>query len=278
MAKSGRFSSSNPNLQNIPKSPAMRSVFVAATGKTLVIADYSQLELRVMAEIAGDKVMSEAYRNGLDLHAVTAAGMLGVHPQEFDPLNPAHKEARQKAKAVNFGVIFGSGPNGLREFARDAYDLHMTVEEARGVIEKFLASYPGVARWQRAQAESTRQTMTVSTVGGRVYRFAWEPKGDYARNLALNLPIQGTSAEIAVEAMIRIDARLREDLAGKAKLVLQVHDEFVIEFAHDQGAVEIAKRVLKEEMVAAFKALLPGAPTTGLVDAHAEPNWASAKQ
>ena len=278
MAKSGRFSSSKPNLQNIPKSRAMRSVFVAAPGKSLVVADYSQLELRVMAEIAGDKVMTEAYRRGLDLHAVTAAGMLGIDQQEFDPDNPAHKEARQKAKAVNFGVIYGSGPNGLREFARDAYNLQMTAEEAAAVIDRFLATYPGVARWQRAQADRTRRSMTVATVGGRVYRFAWEPNREYARNLALNLPVQGTAAEIAIEAMIRIDARLRADLPGQASLVLQVHDEFVIEVVNDQSAMEVAKCVLKQEMGAAFAALLPGAPTTGLVDAHAGPSWAAAKQ
>jgi DNA polymerase I len=263
MAKSGRFSSSKPNLQNIPKSRAMRSAFVAALGRSLVVADYSQLELRVMAEIAGDKVMTAAYRKGLDLHAVTAAGMLGIAQEEFDPGNPAHKEARQKAKAVNFGVIYGSGANGLREFARDAYNLQMTLEEAAAVIDRFLATYPGVADWQRAQAERTRRSRTVATVGGRVYRFAWEPNGDYARNLALNLPVQGTAAEIAIEAMIRIDAGLRAELPGRASLVLQVHDEFVIEVENEQRAIEVAKRLLKREMIAAFAALLPAAPTTG---------------
>ena len=105
-------------MQNIPKSESIRSAVSVAPGKQLVVADYSQLELRVMAHIANDDVMTEAYRQGLDLHAVTAAGMLGLRPDEFDAEQPAHKEARQKAKAVNFGVIFGSGPSGLREFAR----------------------------------------------------------------------------------------------------------------------------------------------------------------
>jgi DNA polymerase I len=276
MAKSGRFSSSSPNLQNIPKSKAMRAVFVAGPGKILVVADYSQLELRVMAEIAKDQNMTEAYRNGLDLHAVTVAGMLGLKPEEFDSGNPIHKEARQKAKAVNFGVIYGSGPSGLREFTRDAYGLKMSTEEARSVIDRFFLSYPGVARWQRDQETRSRQTMTVSTVGGRVYRFAWEADGTYARNLALNLPIQGTAAEIALEAMIRIDERLRAELPS-GKLVLQVHDEFVIEVDDDENAIDLAKRVLKDEMIASFKALLPEAPTAGLVDAYAGPNWAAAK-
>jgi DNA polymerase-1 len=230
-----------------------------------------------MAHIANDEVMVEAYRKGLDLHAVTAAGMLGLKPDEFDTAQPAHKEARQKAKAVNFGVIFGSGPSGLREFARDAYNLKITMKEARAVIDRFLATYPGVARWQRAQEARTRQTRTVSTRGGRVYRFAWEPRGEYSRNLALNLPIQGTAAEIAIEALIRIDARLRESMPGKAQLVLQVHDEFVVEVEGDE-AVVLAKRIVEKEMIAAFEALLPGAPTKGLVTAHSGPTWAAAKR
>jgi DNA polymerase-1 len=153
----------------------------------------------------------------------------------------------------------------------------MTTAEAAAVINRFLVTYPGVSRWQRSQADRTRRTMNVATLGGRVYRFAWEPNGDYARNLALNLPVQGTAAEIAIEAMIRIDAGLRAELPGRASLVLQVHDEFVIEVDNDDSAIQVVKRVLKEEMMAAFSALLPAAPTTGLVDAHAGPSWAAAK-
>ncbi|WP_350373046.1 DNA polymerase [Methylobacterium oxalidis] len=277
-AKSGRFSSSKPNLQNIPKSEAMRSLFLAAPGKVLVVADYSQLELRVMAAIARDKVMTEAYRNGLDLHAVTAASMLGVRPEAFDPANPVHKEARQKAKAVNFGVVYGSGPGGLREFARDAYGVVMSLDEAQRVIDRFLTTYPGVARWQRRQADQSRRSRTVWTLGGRAYRFAWEPKAEYARNLALNLPVQGTAAEIALEAMVRISHRLHTELGGKADLVLQVHDEFVVEIADEAETVITAKRVLEQEMSAAFAALLPEAPATGLVEAHEGSNWAVAKR
>jgi DNA polymerase-1 len=228
-----------------------------------------------MAHIADDAVMTEAYRNGMDLHAVTAAGMLAIKPDEFDPQRTDHKEARQKAKAVNFGVLYGSGPRGLREFARDAYDLQITVEEARGVIDRFLDTYRDVARWQREHEARARETGSVSTMGGRVYRFAWEPGGRYSRNLALNLPIQSTAAEIAVEALIRMDTRLRAELPGKAQLVLQVHDEFVVE--GDEAVVSAAKRIVEQEMIAAFEALLPGAPTRGLVSAHSGPTWAAAK-
>ena len=276
-AKSGRFASSNPNMQNIPRAESIRSVFVAASGRQLVVADYSQLELRVMAHIANDAVMTDAYRKGMDLHAVTAAAMLGLKPDEFDPERPEHKDARQKAKAVNFAVIYGSGPSGLKEFARNEFNLQFTVEEARARINRFLATYPGVLRWQREQEMRTRETRTVSTRGGRVHRFAWEPSGEYSRNLALNLPIQGTAAEIAIEALLRIDARLRAELPGKAQLVLQVHDEFVVEVAGTETVVLAAKRILEQEMVAAFEALLPGAPTKGLVTAHSGPSWSAAK-
>src|SRR6476620_9811122 len=204
-----------------------------------------------MAEIAHDAVMTNAYRNGMDLHAVTAAAMLGLKPDEFDPERPEHKDARQKAKAV----IYGSGPSGLKEFARNEFNLQFTVEEARARINRFLATYPGVPRWQREQEMRTRETRTVSTRGGRVHRFAWEPGGEYARNLALNLPIQGTAAEIAVEALIRIDARLRAELPGKTQLVLQVHDEFVVEVEGTETVVLAVKRILEQEMVAAFETL-----------------------
>jgi DNA polymerase-1 len=277
-AKSGRFASSKPNLQNIPRAEEIRSVFVAAPGKQLVVADYSQLELRVMAHIAKDGAMTEACRRGLDLHAVTAAIMLRIPPDQFDAKQPAHKEARQKAKAINFAVIYGSGARGLKEFARDAYNVQITLQEARMLIRRLLANWRGVARWRREQEARTKRTKTVSTVGGRVYRFACEPGGRYRRNLALNLPIQGTAAEIAIEALIRIDARLRAELPGKAQLVLQVHDEFVVEVEDEESVVSAAKGILEQEMIAAFEALLPGAPTTGLVTAHCGSTWAAAKR
>ena len=273
-AKSGRFTSSKPNLQNIPRAREIRSVFVAAPGCSLVCADYSQLELRVMAAISGDPVMTAAYCEGRDLHAVTAAAMLGISAEEFNTANPAHADARKKAKAINFGIIFGSGPDGIHDFARDACDILLTVEEASDMIRRFLTTYGGVACWMRQQEARTRRDGFIETVGGRRYWFAWEAGGAYSRNLAFNFPIQGTAAEIAVEAVIRIDARLFRDLPP-GKQILQVHDEFVLEVPH--GSEDLAKRILVEEMSAAFSALLPNAPVTDLVDAHAGPNWAAAK-
>ena len=276
-AKSGRFASSKPNMQNIPKLNSVRAVFVAAPGKQLVVADYSQLELRVMAHIAKDHVMTEAYRSGLDLHSVTAAGMLGLTPEEFDTEHPAHKEARQKAKAVNFGVIYGSGPSGLREFARDAYNLQLTKHEARTVIDRFLATYRGVARWQREQEAKTRRMGTVSTLGGRVYRFAWEPGGEYSRNSRSQSTYSGDRGRnfrrgVGSDrcAVTRRAARQSATPPASARRVRSRVEA-------DGALLSTAKRILEQEMIAAFLTLLPGAPTKGLVDACSGSTWAAAK-
>jgi DNA polymerase-1 len=200
--------------------------------------------------------------------------MLSISVENFDKNNPEHKAARDKAKAINFGIIFGSGADGIREFARDAYGVILNTAEAARMIDDFKAAYPSVNRWMQKQHERTQRTGIIETVGGRRHRIAWDAGRQYRRSLALNLPIQGTAAEIAVEAVTRIDARLRRELPD-ARLVLQVHDEFLIEAA--VGAEEAATAVLVEEMTAAFSALLPKAPVNGLAEAHHGANWALAK-
>jgi DNA polymerase-1 len=169
--------------------------------------------------------------------------MLAIDVDKFDKADPDHAEARQKAKALNFGIIFGSGPNGLREFAQDGYGISLTVDEARQMIERFLKMYNGVANWMDLQERRARRDGWIDTVGGRHYSFEWEVCGRFSRNLAFNLPIQGTAAEIAVEAVIRIDARLRRDLPA-GKLLLQVHDEFVLEVPSD--CEELAERIREQ--------------------------------
>jgi DNA polymerase-1 len=201
--------------------------------------------------------------------------MLGIGVEQFDTANPAHADARKKAKAINFGIIFGCAAHGLCEFARDFFEVMLSVQEAGSMIDRFLATYRGVAAWMRRQEVRTRYDGFIETVGGRRHWFAWEAGGAYSRNLAFNFPIQGAAAEIAVEAVIRIDARLRRDLPA-GKLLLQVHDEFLLEVPSD--CEELAKSILMEEMSSAFSALLPDAPVAGLVDAHAGPNWATVKE
>jgi DNA polymerase I-like protein with 3'-5' exonuclease and polymerase domains len=218
-AKSGRFSSKGPNLQNIPRDGLVRSAVGAPAGTVLIVADYSQIELRVMAEVTRDKRMREAYATGLDLHAVTAAGMLGIPVHEFDKTKPEHADARQKAKGVNFGIVYGCGASGLVDFARDNYNVTVTEAEAKRLIATWLRTYPGVARWQRQQAAKCKSRRVVQTQAGRHYRFGWERDGRFNTNLALNLPIQGGAAEVAQLAIAKIGRRKDRNKLGSGERV-----------------------------------------------------------
>ncbi len=273
--KSGRFSSTKPCLQNLPRGELVRSAVRAPVGSLVIVADYNQIELRVMAEVACDKRMREAYARGLDLHAVTAAGMLGIASDQFDKKNPEHAAARQKAKGVNFGIIFGCGAPGLVAFARDTYGIIFSEREARAVITAWLETYPDVAGWQERHAARCKSSGLVQTPAGRKYRFAWEPNGRFNYNLALNLPIQGGAAEVAQLAAAKTDAFLSKHLGVQARLVGQVHDEFLV--IADVVVAERAKALLVEAMTAAFTELFPDAPVCNLVDAKIAASWSQAK-
>jgi DNA polymerase I len=274
-AKSGRFSSKNPNLQNIPRDALVRSAVRAPAGSKLIVADYNQIELRVLAEVAGDKRMRDANVRGLDLHAVTAAYMLGIEPHQFDSKNPEHVVGRQKAKGVNFGIIYGCGAPGLVAFARDTYNVAMSEAEARKVIDTWLWTYPDVARWQKRHARRCKSSGVVQTPAGRIYRFAWEPNGRFNYNLALNLPIQGGAAEVGQIAIAKINASLTKHLGEQARLVGQVHDEFIL--IAEETVAEHAKALLVEAMIEAFTELFPGAAVRNLVDAKIAASWSEAK-
>jgi DNA polymerase-1 len=274
-AKSGRFSSKNPNLQNMPRDGLVRGAVRARAGSALVVADYSQIELRVMAEVARDARMRDAYARGLDLHAVTAAGMLGITSDQFDKKNPEHAVARQKAKGVNFGIIYGCGASGLVAFARDSYNIMMSEREARTVIATWRRTYPDVARWQERQTANSKSSGVVQTPAGRIYRFAWELNGRFHPNLALNLPVQGGAAEVAQVAIAKTDALLTKHLGERARLVGQIHDEFLV--IADEPVAERAKMLLVEAMTDAFTELFPDAPVRDLVDAKIAASWSQAK-
>jgi DNA polymerase I len=279
-AKSGRFSCSNPNLQQVPArgelGSFMRSIFIAPPGRILVGADYSQLELRVLAAVSGDAAMTTAFQSGLDLHALTACAMIGIDIQDFDADNPTHKAARASAKAVNFGIIYGCGATGLAAFARDAYGVVMTQVEAASAITRFLNTYEEVAEWMERAALAAQSTNSVRTAGGRIYPASYEPGGKVSRQLALNLPIQGAAAEVALEAIIRLEKALRN--LPQARLVAQVHDEFLLEVEDDQACVAYAASVLEAAMRDGFAALFPRAPQTGLVEIGIGKSWANLKR
>ncbi len=263
----GRLSSTEPNLQNIPiRTPLgaqMREMFGAGPGNVLVDADYSQIELRLLAHMAGDERMIEAFRSGADFHTVTAAQVFGVAPEQVT------HEMRRSAKAVNFGIVYGISPFSLSQ------DIGVTVAQAKEYMDKYFATYPGVRAYMDGVVEQGKQDGYVSTLFGR-RRWLPELKSSnfntrsFGERVALNMPIQGTAADIIKMAMIRVRDRLeREGLKGR--LVLQVHDELIVECPEEEQ--ETVCRLLREEMEGAVSLSVPL-----LADTHAGTTWAQAHE
>lgn len=247
----GRLSSTEPNLQNIPTRTELgreiRKMFVAKDGYVLVDADYSQIELRVLAHIANDETMINAFRNNEDIHAVTASQVLGI------PLEDVTKEQRSSAKAVNFGIVYGIGEFSL------AQDLHISVKEAKAYIESYLEKYNGVRNYMESIKEQAKKDGYVKTMLNRI-RYIPELKSpnynirQFGERVALNTPIQGTAADIIKLAMVRVDNRLINE-GLKSKLILQVHDELIVEAHKDE--VDKVKQILSEEMQDAMELNVP---------------------
>ena len=221
----GRLSSTEPNLQNIPVrtdlGAEIRKMFIPKAGCALVAADYSQIELRVLAHIAGDCVMQEAFRSGMDIHTVTASQVFGVAPEEVTSLQRRH------AKAVNFGIVYGISEFSLAE------DIGVSRFEAKEYIDSYLSKYSGVREYMKKVVADARDIGYTQTLYGR-RRWIPELKSSNfnirsgAERIALNTPIQGTAADLIKLAMIRVDRALTEQFP-EAKLLLQVHDELIVE-------------------------------------------------
>ncbi|MDR2197953.1 MAG: DNA polymerase I [Deltaproteobacteria bacterium] len=241
-AVTGRLASADPNLQNIPakteEGRRIREAFLAREGAVLISADYSQIELRVMAEFSQDKALIQAFLNDEDVHSETAARVFGLKPGEVDP------ESRRKAKAINFGIIFGQGPFGL------AKALKISQAEARDFIDLYFSRFPGVKSFMEEIKKEAKRAQMVRTLFGRRRFLPNISSKNYqlraeAERMAVNTPIQGTAADLIKIAMLRVDERLkRENL--DARILLQVHDELIVEAAEDQGPK--AEKVLAEEM------------------------------
>ena len=247
----GRLSSTEPNLQNIPTRTELgreiRKMFVAKEDYVLVDADYSQIELRVLAHMANDETMINAFRNNEDIHAVTASQVLGI------PLEEVTKEQRSSAKAVNFGIVYGIGEFSL------AQDLKISVKEAKAYIDSYLEKYHGVRNYMESVKEQAKKDGYVKTMMNRI-RYIPELKSpnynirQFGERVALNTPIQGTAADIIKLAMVRVDDRLiRENM--KSRLILQVHDELIVEAYKDE--VDKVKEILLEEMQDAMELNVP---------------------
>ena len=261
----GRLSSTEPNLQNIPVrrelGAQIRRMFVASPGKVLVDADYSQLELRLLAHIANDETMIAAFRSGEDIHAVTASQVFGVPLAEVTPLQRSH------AKAVNFGIVYGISAFSL------AQDIGVFQNEAKAYMDSYFAKYHGVRAYMTRVVEQAKADGYVTTLFGR-RRDLPELKSSnfnlrsFGERVALNMPIQGTAADIIKAAMVRVDARMRAEHL-QARLLLQVHDELIVECPAAEA--ETVKAILVDEMEHVVDYRVPL-----LVDAKIGASWAEA--
>jgi DNA polymerase-1 len=238
----GRLSSTNPNLQNIPIRTELgreiRAAFIAAPGCVLLSADYSQIELRLLAHFSADPLLVRAYQTGQDIHTLTAAEVFGV------PAETMSKETRNRAKAVNFGIVYGISPFGL------AAQLGIEQHEARLYIETYFERYAGVRAYIDRMLEETRREQMVRTVFGRVrpipdIQSRNANQRGFAERTAINTPLQGTAADLIKLAMIRIDRRLADE-KRKTRMTLQVHDELVFDVPEDE--IEPVSAMVQQEM------------------------------
>jgi DNA polymerase-1 len=242
----GRLSSVNPNLQNIPTRTELgreiRAAFTAAPGTQLLSADYSQIELRLLAHFSGDPLLTRAYQNNEDIHTLTASEVFGVPAAEMD------KQTRNRAKAVNFGIVYGISPFGL------AAQLGIPMSEAKNYIERYFARYAGVQAFIEKTLEETRKTGSVRTLFGRIRPIpdieSRNPnQRGFAERTAINTPLQGTAADLIKLAMISIDRKLAERNL-KTRMVLQVHDELLFEVSANEAAeVETLVRAEMEGVI-----------------------------
>ena len=262
----GRLSSTEPNLQNIPTRTELgseiRRLFIAGDGNVLVDADYSQIELRLLAHMAGDEAMQHAFLSGADFHTVTAARVFHVPEAEVT------HQMRSRAKAVNFGIVYGMSAFSLSQ------DIHVTVAEAKDYMERYFATYPGVKQYMTDIVEKAKEQGYVETLYHR-RRALPELKSSnfiqrsFGERVALNMPIQGTAADIMKLAMLRVYDRLRRENL-QARLIMQVHDELIVECPEAER--EAVEKLLRQEMeqVAAL-----AVPLTA--EAHSGKNWLDAK-
>jgi DNA polymerase I len=250
-AATGRLSSQDPNLQNIPVrtelSRRIRAAFIAPEGRRLISADYSQIELRILAHFAEDPALIESFDRHEDVHARTAAETFGVEREAVTP------EMRRIAKVLNFGIAYGLSAYGLSQ------RLDLPPQEAQAIIDRYFLRYQAVRRWLDSAIETTRRDGAVRTLFGRRRELpeihSRNPgQRQAAERMAVNTPIQGTAADIIKIAMIRVEAALRSS-GLDAKLLLQVHDELVLEV--DQGQVEPLEELVRREMVAAAALRVP---------------------
>jgi DNA polymerase I-like protein with 3'-5' exonuclease and polymerase domains len=260
----GRFSCSDPNLQQVPgehTAPGLRACFVPARDCALIVADYSQIELRVAAHLAPCEAMRAVFRAGRDPHRATAANLAGKPEHAIDD------HERKLAKAVNFGFLFGMGAERFRSYAKDSYGLELDPQQAAEAREAFFRTFPGIAAWHRRVRGLARtgehEPITVQTAMGRRRTF---PTGSFSYNAALNIPVQGTAAEGFKLAMVRLHRELPQ-IAGRGVLV--VHDEYLAEVPREHA--ERGRALVERIMIESMRELIDSIPI--LVDARVATCW-----
>ena len=262
VASTGRLSSTDPNLQNIPvRTPEgrrIRQAFIAPTGNRLLAADYSQIELRIMAHLSGDAGLTQAFESGEDIHRATAAEVFAIDLQNVSD------DERRSAKAINFGLIYGMSAFGLGR------QLGIPRREAQEYVDLYFARYPGVKQFMDDTRERARERGYVETVFGRRLYLPEIKSGNaarrqYAERTAINAPMQGTAADIIKRAMITLQKWLEES-GAQARMIMQVHDELVFEVAED--AIAEVQSVVVKQMEAAAELTVPL-----MVDVGVGNNW-----
>uniref|UniRef100_A0A7S4V6N1 DNA-directed DNA polymerase family A palm domain-containing protein n=1 Tax=Alexandrium monilatum TaxID=311494 RepID=A0A7S4V6N1_9DINO len=261
-AVTGRMSCASPNLHGTPRQPEFRALVAVPPPERLVKGDFSQIELRVLAEVSGDERMRRAFAAGEDLHRLTAGALLQVPPEEVTA------QHRQLAKAVNFGLVFGQSAAGLQHYAQASYGVELTLDEAQVARRRFFQTYPGVAAWQRQQRDRAGRGQDLATPCGRLahhLRAVWRDGGVPAlRRLereALNFPIQGGAAEVMLACLDRLRGHVGP-MRSSCRLVCVVHDEFLLECA-DTAAAEAAAAALHHSMMEAWRQVFPLAAPLG---------------
>lgn len=265
-ARTSRLSCSNPNLQQLPAArtdPFVRKNFIPADGLTFLCADYSQIELRVAAELSQDRTMLDAYRNGIDLHALTASKVSGK------PLSAISKLERFQAKAINFGFLFGLGAKKFSHYAKKSYQADFTEEQSFEAIRTFRETYPGYHAWQLKQAEMAARSLQVRTPCGKLRKM--DPENTYGA--AMNTPVQSGAAECMLYALIKLHDYLNQ--TGWGKLVNVIHDEVVVE-ALPEKKDKVAE-MIEVSMRDGFLEVFPKGVTRGIVEVGCGPNWGEAK-
>lgn len=264
-ARTGRLSSDNPNLQNIPIRAEMgsklRAYFVAKPGCVLVDADYSQIELRILAHVTGDAHMQEAFLSGADIHRSTAAKIYNIRPEDVTP------RLRSSAKAINFGIMYGKGAYSLSK------DIGVSVKEAEAFLQTYLATFPNIDGYMEKTIADARQCGYVSTLFGRRRALPELNSNNHnirasGERMARNTPIQGTAADVIKLAMVRVWRRLRDEKM-ESRLILTVHDELIVEAP--EAEAEKAAQILREEMEGCVHYAVPLS-----TDVHTGKNWLEA--